>query len=45
MCAKGPCNGLVYAQSWEGKFDEEGLPHGPGKMAYPPKPVGEDGEL
>ncbi|MEW5304973.1 MAG: hypothetical protein WDW38_010697 [Sanguina aurantia] len=26
---------------WDGKFSEEGLPHGKGNMAYPPPPLGE----
>eukprot|EP00983_Pelagomonas_calceolata_P029589 927106-Pelagomonas_calceolata.AAC.4 len=27
---------------WEGKFDEEGLPHGQGTMKYPPPPTKEE---
>ncbi|PNW87874.1 hypothetical protein CHLRE_01g005450v5 [Chlamydomonas reinhardtii] len=29
---------------WEGPLDEDGKPHGLGKMEYPPPPMGEDDE-
>lgn len=35
---------VAAVQTWEGQFDEDGLPHGKGVMTYPPPPAGDDGE-